>query len=142
MPQSWRTEASYHSDSMDESARIGRDLMIHEFGNLTLLTQPLNSSVSNGPFLDRVNAAGQKVDGKRSKLGQSALLMNTYFNRQGLDAWDEAAIRTRAGALHDAAALVWARPVATTATPDGVASKLSGSDAKQVDGAAQAAGIT
>lgn len=137
MPQSWRTEASYHADEMDELARIGRDLLIHEFGNLTLLTQPLNSSVSNGPFLDRVNAAGQKVDGKRSKLGQSALLMNTYFNRQGLDAWNEAAIKTRANALFDAAALVWARPVATAVTPDGVAAKLSGSDAKQVGGATQ-----
>lgn len=142
MPQSWRTEASYHADGMDDVQRGARDLMIHEFGNLTLLTQPLNSSVSNGPFLDRVNAAGQKVDGKRSKLGQSALLMNTYFNRQGLDAWDEAAIRARANALFDAAALVWARPVAAAVTPDGVAAKLSGSDAKQVDGAAQAAGIT
>ncbi len=138
MPQSWRTEASYVVDGMDDAQRNGRDLMIHEFGNLTLLTQPLNSSVSNGPFLDRLSAAGQKVDGKRSKLGQSALLMNTYFNRQGLDAWDEAAIRTRASALYDAAALVWARPVATAVTPDGVAAKLSGSDAKQVGGATQA----
>jgi hypothetical protein len=131
MPQSWRAEASYHADNMDDVQRGARDLTIHEFGNLTLLTQPLNSSVSNGPFLDRVNAAGQKVDGKRSKLGQSVLLMNTYFNQHGLDTWDEDAIRTRALALFNAAVLVWARPVTDAATPDAVLAQLSGSDAKQ-----------
>lgn len=134
MPQSWRTEASYHADDMDE-LQHKRDSTIHEFGNLTLLTQPLNSSVSNGPFLDRQNASGQKVEGKRSKLGQSALLMNTYFNRQSLDAWDERAIATRAHALFDAAVLVWGRPTSSVATPEAVLRKLSGSDVRQLDGA-------
>jgi hypothetical protein len=71
------------------------------------------------------------VDGKRSKLGQSVLLMNTYFNQHGLDTWDEDAIRTRALALFNAAVLVWARPVTDAATPDAVLAQLSGSDAKQ-----------
>lgn len=134
IPSTSLTEASYHADRLDELQGIARDLTIHEFGNLTLLTQPLNSSVSNGPFLDRVNEAGQRVDGKRSKLGQSALLMNTYFNRQSLEKWDEDAITARAGALFDAAVLVWGRPTSTFATPDAVLRKLSGSDAVQVGG--------
>lgn len=137
MPQSWATEPSYRASSMDDLQRIERDLTIHEFGNLTLLTQPLNSSVSNGPFLDRTNESGQLVEGKRTKLGQSALLMNTYFNQSGLDNWEEAAMSVRAKALFGAAALVWARPPSPAGTPDAVLRKLSGSDAKK-QAAAQA----
>jgi hypothetical protein len=131
MPQSWATEASYQAASMDDLQRISRDLTIHEFGNLTLLTQPLNSSVSNGPFLDRKSESGQPIDGKRTKLGQSVLLMNTYFNQSDLDKWDEDAIAARAEALFDAAVLVWARPASSpSGTPDAVLRKLSGRDAK------------
>lgn len=131
MPQSWATEATYQASDMDDLQRIARDLTIHEFGNLTLLTQPLNSSVSNGPFLDRESESRQSVDGKRTKLGQSALLINTYFNQSGLDKWEEAAIAARAKALFGAAVLVWARPASPAGTPDSLLRKLSGSDAKK-----------
>ena len=106
--------------------------------NLTLLTQPLNSSVSNGPFNNQPGASGQAVEGKRSKLGQSALLMNTYFNQKGLDTWDEGAISARAYALHGAAELVWSRPAPAAVTPTAVARKLSGSDVKSEPGKAHA----
>ncbi|TAN08279.1 MAG: DUF262 domain-containing protein [Rhodanobacteraceae bacterium] len=131
MPQSWRAEASYGAAGMDDLKRIERDLTIQGFGNLTLLTQTLNSSVSNGPFNDRPTESGRVIQGKRSKLGQSALLMNTYFNQQGLDKWDEAAIAARADALFDAALLVWARPVLATVAPTAVAAALAGNASQQ-----------
>lgn len=131
MPQSWGTEASYGAAGIDDLKRIERDLTIQGFGNLTLLTQPLNSSVSNGPFNDRLTESGRVVQGKRSKLGQSALLMNTYFNQQGLDKWDEDAIALRAKALFEAAVLVWARPPSTIGTPDAVSRQLSGNNSRK-----------
>lgn len=134
MPQSWATELSYQVADMTDMQRTMRDLAIHQFGNLTLLTQPLNSSVSNGPFNNQPGALGQAVEGKRSKLGQSALLMNTYFNQKGLGTWDEGAISARACALYGAAELVWSRPASAAVTPTAVARKLSGSDAKSQAG--------
>lgn len=89
------------------------------------------SSVSNGPFLGRKSESGQSVDGKRTKLGQSALLMKTYFNQSGLDKWEEGAMAARAQALFGAAALLGARPSSPAGTPDAVLRKLSGSDAKK-----------
>lgn len=134
LPQGWASVPSYQPDGMTDDQRMLRNVAIHGFGNLTLLTQPLNSSVSNGPFNDWQDESGQAVDGKCSKLGQSALLINTYFNRKDLVGWDEAAIVARADALHDAAALVWSRPASTVVAPTSVAHKLSGSDAKRQAG--------
>ncbi|MEY2150357.1 DUF262 domain-containing protein [Rhodanobacter sp. 115] len=130
MPQSWTVVPSYQLDGMTDDQRAARDIAIHGFGNLTLLTQPLNSSVSNGPFNDWQDPSGQAVEGKRSKLGQSALLMNTYFGQKGLDNWGEETIAARADALYDAATLVWSRPASGAVTPTAVARKLSGCDTK------------
>lgn len=80
------------------TARWQRDQIIHTFGNLTLLTQPLNSSVSNGPFAQK----------RPSIAKQSRLRMNTYFQDQ--DVWDEDAIRERGGRLFDVAKQVWPGP--------------------------------
>ena len=103
-----------------------RELAVQGFGNLTLLTQPLNSSVSNGPFPDSADEASARVLGKRSRLGQSALLMNTWFQQSGLSQWDEDAISTRAQALAKAALLVWPRPFEAGANPVAVAAALNG----------------
>lgn len=99
MPQSWAAVAYYQVEGMTDGRRLARDIAIHRFGNLTLLTQPLNSSVSNGPFDDWKNAKGELVEGKRAKLGQSALLVNTYFNGKYPDKWDDKAIGERSDAL-------------------------------------------
>lgn len=126
MPQSWHKLPDYQIADMTDDQRLLREAVIHGFGNLTLLTQPLNSSVSNGPFPDSMDEAGNQVLGKRSKLGQSALLMNTYFQQTGLSIWDEAGVAGRAKALCKAALLVWPRPADATAAPAAVANALSG----------------
>lgn len=131
MPRSWNDVASYQVDGMTDEQRDERNRAIHRFGNLTLLTQPLNSSVSNGPFDAWEKEKGETKEGKRARLGQSALLINTYFNGRYPDTWNDQAIADRAGALYVAAASVWARPVVSEVSPKAVAHQLWGGDAKK-----------
>lgn len=78
-----------------------RSSATHSMGNLTLLTKPLNSSVSNGPW-----------SVKRPKIAQqSLLLMNRYFDRpEGISGWNEGDIERRGSELFQAATTVWPRP--------------------------------
>lgn len=126
MPQSWADSPAYKIADMTDSQQQIRELAVHSFGNLTLLTQPLNSSVSAGPFADSEGVGGARTLGKRSRLGQSALLMNTYFQRPDLRKWEEAEISVRSLSLCKAALLIWARPAEANASPIAVASALSG----------------
>jgi len=52
MPQSWEKLPEYQIEDITQDQRQLREAAVHGFGNLTLLTQPLNSSISNGPFAD------------------------------------------------------------------------------------------
>ncbi len=125
LPQSWKDLPFYQIKDMTDGQRQLREAAVHSFGNLTLLTQPLNSSISNGPFADTIGVEGEQVPGKRSRLGQSALLLNTYFHQAALAAWDDLAIENRAKALLKAALLVWPKPVGATVSPIAVASAIS-----------------
>lgn len=109
MPQSWQEhwplptgEASPSQDTPhpDESAsklmdeREGR---IQTVGNLTLLTQPLNSRVSNGPWSD-----------KRPEILEASLLpLNLQL--ANILSWNEQAIAARSAALFEKALEVWPR---------------------------------
>lgn len=126
MPQSWANLPDYELGNDQDDARQAREAALHNFGNLTLLTQPLNSSVSNGPFADVTGSDGVVVHGKRSQLGKSALLMNTWFQQSNLSVWNEAEISRRAASLAGAALLVWPRPCDASARPEQVAVALSG----------------
>ena len=126
MPQSWDKVEAYQVAGMSDATRQARQIALHGFGNLTLLTGALNSSVSNGPFADNTDGLGTVVLGKRSLLGQSALLLNTaWFHRSDLKQWNEAAIHERGKALQRAAILLWARP-ATQPPADKVFAALAG----------------
>lgn len=90
----------------DEPAVDRRNRMLHTFGNLTLLTQALNSSVSNGPY-----------SAKRPEITEQSLIrLNAWFQR--VEAWDEDAVQERGRALLEVAKRVWSRP-ATPAASDG-----------------------
>jgi hypothetical protein len=97
MPQSWADHWPLPPDAPDGAAS-SRDGLIQTFGNLTLLTQPLNSAVSNGPFLTKRDAITT----------QSLLLLNTYFIHQ--PTWDEATIQARGQALLAFALKLWPHP--------------------------------
>lgn len=125
MPQSWQSLADYAPDGMTQQELEARGSALHRFGNLTLLTQPLNSSVSNGAFRDTQQPGKELVLGKKTKLGQSVLLINTYFQRDAVATWDEQAISARADALLRAACLVWPR-AAEQAPPRRVSEAMAG----------------
>jgi hypothetical protein len=95
LPQQW--EEHWPLPATDPDG-IARDKLIHTFGNLTLLTQGLNTSVSNGPY-----------SAKRPEItAQSALRLNAYF--QAVEGWDEAAIVARDLELFGLALRVWPKP--------------------------------
>ena len=71
----------------DVEATEKRDRAKHTFGNLTLLTQPLNSSVSNSAFEIK----------KPEIVKNSALALNRYFHDK--EDWDETQIIARGDAL-------------------------------------------
>ena len=104
--EDWResSESEHYISNPEETAEEWRWRLIHSMGNLTLLTQQLNSSVSNG----RYNV-------KRPEIAcQSALRINTYFQNQ-LE-WDERAIIERGEKLFEYAMKIW--PFPNTSEPE------------------------
>jgi hypothetical protein len=101
MPQDWSTNwplPPLGQGVEADQARWRRNEIIQTFGNLTLLTQQLNSAVSNGPYSK-----------KRPEIAeQSELRLNTWF--QTHLAWSEEAILERGRHLLDIAKQVWPGP--------------------------------
>ena len=110
MPQSFDPEIWPYYEGTDicddpSEDRIElRKMMLHSIGNLTLLTQPLNSSVSNGPFIT-----------KRPEITkQSALRLNVYFQQfYSGQPWDELTIARRGEELLKTAIEIWPGPDVT-----------------------------
>lgn len=97
LPQKWRE----HWPVDDLQQQIDRDAHVHRLGNLTLLTQSLNSSVSNGPW--------DGVHGKRAALDVSDTLILTREPRK-VDDWREERIDERTHALTGAVLETWPAP--------------------------------
>lgn len=109
LPQKWEKEGHYPLSSNTEESRLIRGQLLNTFGNLTLLTQGLNSSTSNGPFLDFKSEKDAIIDGKRTKIcQQSVLQMNSYFHNK--DKWDDSEIVQRSKALFKQAVKLWYHP--------------------------------
>ncbi|MCX5991387.1 MAG: DUF262 domain-containing protein [Chloroflexi bacterium] len=107
MPQKFKPEEwpyPEHQAAEKKEMESRRWSSIHSLGNLTLLTQPLNSEVSNGPFR-----------AKRAEITkQSLLILNSYFQQfSDDDVWNETTIRTRSERLADLAVRLWAYPERT-----------------------------
>ena len=101
MPQKWQENWPLPTDTADvEKAverRDQRDRIIHSIGNLTLVNESLNSSLSNAPW-----------DVKREVLGQhTVLFLNKQLLGEAPDVWNEEMIALRAKRLFKAAARVW-----------------------------------
>lgn len=90
----------------DENAVFTRNHLLHNIGNLTLLTEKLNPSLSNKNFAT-----------KRPEITKSLLALNAYFQEQRWLAesstWDEAAIRERSANLLKVAISIWPGPKPT-----------------------------
>jgi len=75
-----------------------RNSKLHSFGNLTILTQPLNSSLSNASW-----------DIKKPELLKASLLpINQMLH--SFEVWDENAIENRSKILFDIAVKIWPEP--------------------------------
>jgi uncharacterized protein with ParB-like and HNH nuclease domain len=104
LPQSFKSEEWPYPivEKPDLQAQHAQRLIaLHTLGNLTLLTLPLNSADSNGPFST-----------KRSKItGNSLLVLNSYFQRFADNhVWDERTIGERGKVLSELALKVWDYP--------------------------------
>ena len=84
------------TDARTKATRL-RNAVLQTFGNLTILTQPLNSAISNSAWSD-----------KRPELLRHSLLpINQYFHDVAV--WDEAAIQKRSDELLARALKIWPR---------------------------------
>lgn len=96
MPQKWQT---HWAPPIGDHGAATRDRLLHTFGNLTLLTGPLNSSLQNASFAIR-----------RPEIAKAALLnLNVPFQNPHLE-WNEGTILERGEQLFAAARLVWPAP--------------------------------
>jgi uncharacterized protein with ParB-like and HNH nuclease domain len=93
MPQQW--EQHWSLPDMDENAKSDRNRKIKTLGNLTLVTQPLNSSMKNGPW-------NQK---RESLKAHSHLKITTQYTEK--PEWDESEIDRRAQDLSGVALDIW-----------------------------------
>ena len=120
MPQQWtdnylldgkvvpkQMNADYYSGQTPEEKKSYEKLepLIHRrrnlvqcFGNLTVVTQPLNAAMKNACFAD-----------KKKYLSESVLALNRYFEK--LVEWDERMIEERADSLFGYASKLWGSPM-------------------------------
>ena len=85
----------------DETIEERRARMIHTIGNLTLLTQSLNSGISNAPFSEKAKAIAEESD----------LRINAWLRKSDRPSvWDEASILNRGLKLFEVAKEVWPSP--------------------------------
>ena len=99
--EEWPYPEQEEAEEREQESR--RWTLLHSLGNLTMLTQPLNSEVSNGPF-----------NLKRPEITkQSLLVLNSYFQRfSDDDVWNEQTILQRGFDLAAQAVKVWQYPSA------------------------------
>ena len=100
LPVAWR---GHWPSPGDENAQLVRDQLLHNIGNLTLLTESLNPALSNSVF-----------EVKRPEVTKSLLALNSYFQEPRWTApgaaWDESAILGRADTLFQIARRIWPSP--------------------------------
>jgi hypothetical protein len=82
-----------------EDAERCRSRLIDTIGNLTLLTQELNSSVSNGAFAGKSKAIAADSD----------LRLNAWLRSDPITEWSEESIVARGEELFQTASLIWPR---------------------------------
>lgn len=98
LPQEWIRFWPLPPEAEPIQAAAERNDLLHTLGNLTLLTNKLNPSVSNGPWGEKLPAI----------LQHSALGLNRRL--QSHQQWGEAAIRQRGAELFSFAAREWPHP--------------------------------
>lgn len=114
MPQKWR-EHWRSTPPLTPEQEQARDRAVHTLGNLTLVTQSLNSSLSHRPWTDfqavGLSEGGQPGQGKWSVLSKfNLIVLNKEILDMHPDDWSELDIAQRATALATAITNVWVGP--------------------------------
>lgn len=91
-----QTLSSWWENHLGESAEIIANEWKHTVGNLTLVTQSYNSSLSNDSFPE-----------KQSKLLSHGLKLNSQYFAQPIEVWNAEAIAERADWLTDLILEIW-----------------------------------
>lgn len=98
MPQKWR---AHWDDDLDEERQLERDRRIQQLGNLTIVTQALNSKISNGAW-------GQK---RAHFVTSDDVLITKEALALADDAgWSEEAITARTGRMISQICAIWPAP--------------------------------
>lgn len=103
LPQTWQP----HWPLSDGMAAHERDAAVHGIGNLTLVSERLNPSLSNAPWLPTQTSKYSKRAEleKHSKLELNGRLVRAHPNE-----WNEGTIKRRAAELFAMAKAVWPLP--------------------------------
>lgn len=98
MPQTWQPNWPLPEKlAKNEEVILERGQTIHTIGNLTLVTSPLNTELSNSSWSDK----------RKTLAKHSVLCLNRRLVNKGPEDWDERAIKRRAKWLHNKAVKVW-----------------------------------
>lgn len=98
MPQSWRQNWPLPDHVPDELAEHERNVLIHSVGNLTLVTQKLNSKLSNASWICKRDALQE----------HSFLSLNSQLRSESC--WNEESIRTRSRRMAELVIECWPGP--------------------------------
>ncbi|MBT4644315.1 MAG: DUF262 domain-containing protein [Deltaproteobacteria bacterium] len=107
MPRKWKDHWPLPTENPDDpiekqEKQDKRNILKHSFGNLTLITNSLNPSLSNGSWST-----------KRPEIIKfSKLNLNQYFH--DVEEWDESAIKIRGKELLDLSLKIWPYPKSAT----------------------------
>jgi hypothetical protein len=112
LPQNGRIEdypyAPMPNDEEDASPEARRKRLLHTVGNLTLLTGPLNTSISNGPFSAKRTAI----------VAESDMRLNAWMRTDAGTTWGETEILQRGADLFGRASRIWPIPSRTISPVD------------------------
>jgi hypothetical protein len=109
LPQAW--QANWPIQGGQEAVQL-REAKINTIGNLTLVSEKLNPSLSNAAWL----SPDPQKKGKRLAVNDhSALRINANLVKAYPTHWDEACIDERAKTLFKAACEIWPAPAASQA---------------------------
>ena len=102
MPQSWQQNWPLPDCVTQELAEHERNVLIHSVGNLTLVTQKLNSKLSNAPWICKRDALQE----------HSFLSLNSKLRSE--PCWDEETIRSRSRRMAELVIECWPGPTSST----------------------------
>ncbi|WP_435300510.1 DUF262 domain-containing protein [Timonella sp. A28] len=116
MPKKWREHWAPATPFTNEQEQY-RDRVIHTLGNLTIIPQALNSSLSNLPWTDEeaqeMSHGGQSGRGKWSILSQFNLQVLNKEILEHQQLWTEQNIEERSDELARVIAKIWQGPDAS-----------------------------